>query len=450
MTDWTEGRRLATLIAEAEVAPLDKVTSTLTNYRNWMRKTEGARWFFTQGSDDYEKAVFQRRDPHLNLILAGGVAETNVAIDLWKWSEASGKSEAYVTALKQEILSGPGVLAILKNKRFSSSKIEGLIDLTDLLSQNPLPEEVHLILKNPYFKNLMGNLFQRKESFSKIDEEDLIWIASICSENPRFNLDTSDRDGPDLSHWDLRKQIFLLMEHTPATDDTFWSMYQLILNIERDAFYGTDFSVKNFCDRWLEFENNKKITEKDYSENNQGYYTEYSQVEEMVATCVAKFETAPTKETKLSINDALKETDIYKKAQYFGRTDFSHRETERICDACNYSTLYLLLLNDSVLYSYRTRELIKERVADGSLFWLYKKRVDRLKEIKPSFFENDLSVISEDEPEDVLTGVADQIQKIGQQINYLTQSYNQIKEQLRTASYVAIGFFVIWAIKNIF
>ncbi len=450
MKDWTEERLLSTLVAEAEVAPIDKVAQVVSNYRDSIRVAKNTRRAFLGGSDEYEQAVFRRQDPYLNLILAGAVKATQTTIDLWRWAESPDRSADYTKAVRHEILSGPGALAVLKSKSFFTPKHEGVLDLADLLCTKPVPEEAELVLKNPFFKGWMSQIFKRDGSFSRIEKDDLLWIAGICSENPAFNTDDSDNEHPDLRHWDLNRHIFDLLQSTPASEENLWPIDTIVRNMQRAAFNPSEgFLLSDFCNRWLEFDHSEKNQDEDKYLKS-GYYTSLSKTQEMLATFCAKFGGPLIKERKLSLDQAIKESDICIKAAYFGLTNFSRLDLEKIIELYEHDLTYLLLWNPSAFYSDHTRELLREAVEDSDISWLFKQQVAYLRRLKPHLFEGYIDAISSEKTDEKIADAGEQIQKISQQMSQLMQTFAGLKEQLRTVGYFAVVVLIVWLLKGIF
>jgi hypothetical protein len=410
MNEWKQGELEEVIVAKAKVAPIDKVAEIIERYSRAMHKEveEGKTFFFQPYShcDDLEKAVLNRNDDYLNLLLASCATEESVATSLWDWAET--KDYDFGAAIRSALLQGLSVKSLITE---SSRGNRGELGRVSLLKSLTWEEEsegedrktnyAYLILVNPLIKDLIEDLLMRKGDFVNLTEDQHIFVVNCLARNPSLNFDNSDSESPDLQHWGIEKGLFHLYSNAPTDKKWFYALDSLLSNLQPETISLYDFPMEEFIDRWSKFKlmsDYEKDEQGDLIEE-QGFYTRLTAVQEFLYTFAAKFGDSKFRGSKdLSVKQILESPESPQRSCSIARQNFSLKQIEELLDnydSSNYSVEYWLLFNTRAVCSPEKRTLLRESIGeDNCREGLMNRRIQFLKGLYPNDFLGELKGIS--------------------------------------------------------
>jgi hypothetical protein len=450
--DWKNGYTEEAMIAQVQVAPATAVGEIIERYRRSLTD-EDSRYVFApfNASDDLEKSIFARNDPYLNLLLAGTVTDSELAKALWDLSEATqGSTDEWRNSVKHLLLQGHALTALIKEGRWGDTPTDGKISLTELLSHDDFNSDyARLVLSNPYSKGLLKKILLRQGTFAIIPEKNLPIFLHYIALNKALNLDSSNSDGPDLAHWDLRKAVEETLKVAPTTPEWFYGISALVDALEQKAFPFYDFPIEEFAANWLKFKSKRRFSSSDDDDNEEpaGYYTSLTETEEFVSLFCAKFGSWLVKDKNLKVSEALKLESLIEKSAYFGNKYLSKKEVEESLNGADPNIVFWLLHNDTVLRNSESRQIIKEYVGDGARGWLLKKRVDYQKQIYPDSFLGETSSVNDTQSEE-FTQLSETISFLARQTNFIVERVNKAEGSLKAIGYGLAFLVAIFLLKS--
>jgi hypothetical protein len=387
---WKNGYSTEALIAQIQVAPIESVANILERYKKVLFNSQISIIGPYEAEPDFEKAILQRQNDYLNLLLASTVTDSEVANELWELSEKSSQLTAeYKESIKELLLGGHALHALLKEgRRWGNDNQCAQISLVDLLNKAELERSVFFILRNPYAKEFLEDILLRQKDFSAIPDKNIPIFLRCISENKALNIDQSNEHGPDLIHWGLEKAMCNIFETAPTTKEWFLGLSVLLNKLDPKSFSFYEFPINKFCEKWLSF--NVQGGDKDESE---GFFTLLTESEEFVSLFCAKFGRSIIEGKKLKVSEAIKLDSIVEKSAFFGNAYLSTKDVEGVLGSMDLNISYWLLFNDAVMLNPDSRNLLRQRTKDTSselVFNQFNQRVEFLRERYPETFKGEV------------------------------------------------------------
>lgn len=449
--DWKNNQPEEAIIAQIQIAPISAVAEIIEKYRNSLEDTRSYIFGPYGASDEIEAAVFQRNDPYLNLLLATTVTDKTLARRLWEEAEKQTNASAeYRNSLKKLLLQGCSLHAIIKENEWREDDLEGKISLADLLCNEELNREyARLILTNPYSRGILKKILLREGAFSKIPEANFLQCIHYISDNKALNIDTADSEGPDFTHLEIEKAIEKLLRDAPVNAHWFYALMDLVSSLEPKAFSLYEFPVREFADKWLAFKAKGRFSksETDETEESEGSFTTLTETQEFVSLFCAKFGKSLLRGNKLKVSAALKLQDIPEKSAYFGTSYLGTKDIEEALDAPDPNVLYWLIFNDYALRNPETRQLIRASIGSGAREWVFKTRIDYLKQLNPEDFSGEVSK-TENKNEELFSQLSDVVNQLNHQVNFIAGRVKKAEDTLKTIGYGIVIILVAIIVKS--
>lgn len=445
--NWKKGFTDESIVAQAEIAPIEIVAQMLQMYKEDLDGGDH-NYFFSpyESIAEFELAVFNRNNNYLNLILATTVTDGKVANALWDYSNTDGElSLSCRNAIKESLLKSHSLTSLLNEDKWGNKK-ESKVSLAQLLSAPDFNATyVSAILSNPYSKGLIDKILLKKGDFSSIPSERLPSLVTYISRNPAINTDRSDSNGPDLTHWNAKDAIEETILNAPVNLDWFYALYDLINRIEPEGFSFYKFPFESFIDKWVGF---KTRDDSNSSEDDDlsGLYTNLSEAEEFVATFCAKFGRTLNQDKKLKLSDALSEKNIAIKSAFLGNAYLTSKEISEALNEFDSHVAYCLLLNNSVLRNTASREQIKDCVSDSNLQHLFNRRIEYLKKIEPTLFSNEPN--HEGRIEDQIKSISETTSQLSKNIDGLMSKLSNAEDVIKNLRNIGIFLLVVLILKE--
>uniref|UniRef100_UPI0037BFB18E hypothetical protein n=1 Tax=Flavobacterium sp. TaxID=239 RepID=UPI0037BFB18E len=296
--DWKSGEPHDFLVSQALVAPVDKVAEILQRYKSYIPNP--LNFGFCRpylASDDFERAVFQRNDAYLNLLLSSCVSDAETAVKLWEWAENSSYPETLKNTVKCGTLSFYGAVGLIVENEYGYSpnvSRNAKISLVKVFTDNEGKEYLPHIFRNPSLKGLLAKILLRKDEFSVVSEEAIPFLYQSLSRNPGLNVDKTDNEGPDLEQWKLSEAIKSAFLNAPLNCQWLDALRMLALSINPESIYFEKEELSQLCRKWFDgtvyglFEDDKPESERVVEE---GLYTSMSGSQEFATLMMARFST---------------------------------------------------------------------------------------------------------------------------------------------------------------
>jgi hypothetical protein len=443
---WKNGYSDEALVAQIQIAPIESVAKIIEDYKELLSKSHISIIGPYEANSDFERAVFQRQNDYLNLLLASTVTDAEIANELWELSESSSNLTAeYKESIKELLLSGHALQALIKEgRRWGKENENAKISLVNLLCKEEVERDVVLILKNPYAKEFLEDILLRQKDFLAIPDKHIPMLLRCISENKALNNDQSDVHGPDLTHWGLEKAIYRIFETAPITKEWFHGLSILLYKLEPKSFSFYEFPTKEFSEKWLSFK--AKKGDKDES---QGFYTLLTESEEFVSLFCAKFGHSLVQEKKLKTSSAISLESLMEKSAFFGNEYLSTKDVEEALGSMDLNITYWLLFNDTAMINADSRNLLRERTEDTSSEWVFNQRVEILKNRYPESFKGEVSLSSSLKINGDLE-LSENIARLVRDSTFIIERVKKAEELSKNIKYFLIVILVILAIKALF
>jgi hypothetical protein len=443
---WKNGYSDEALVAQIQIAPIESVAKIIEDYKGFLSKSHISIIGPYEANSDFERAVFQRQNDYLNLLLASTVTDAEIANELWELSESSSNlTIEYKESIKELLLSGHALQALLKEGRSWGHKNDiAKVCLVDLLCEDRLERQTVHILKNPYAKEFLEDILLRQKDFSAIPDKNVPLFLRCIAENKALNKDQSDEHGPDLAHWGLEKAIHRIFETAPITLEWFRALSSLLYKLDPKSFSFYEFPVKEFSDKWLSFKANGGD-----KEESDGIYTLLTESQEFVSLFCAKFGHSLIQGKKLKVSNAINLESVAEKSAFFGNEYLSTKDVEEALGSMDLNITYWLLFNDRVIINTDSRNLLRERTEDTPSEWVFNQRVDVLKNRYPEAFKGEVALSSslKREADSELT---ESIARLVRDSAFITERVKKAEELSKNIKYFLIVILVIFAIKALF
>ena len=465
MNEWKQGELKEVIIAKAKVAPIDKVAEIIERYSRAMHKEveDGRTFFFTPYShcDNFEKAVLDRNDDYLNLLLASCATEKSVATSLWDWAET--KDDSYKSAIHSALLQGLAVRYLITESSRGNNFEFGKVSLFKSIAREDGPDEEvsttnysYLILANPLIKDLIQDLLMRKGDFVNLTDDQLIFVVSCLARNPSFNRDSSDSESPDLQHWGIEKGLIHLYSNAPTDKKWFYALDSLLNNLQPESISLYKFPMQEFIDRWSKF---KLISDYEKDEQGnlveaQGFYTSLTAVQEFLYTFAAKFGDSKFRGSKdLSVKEILQSPESPQRSCSIARQSFSLKQIEELLDnhvSSNYNLEYWLLFNTLAICSPEKRRLLRDSIGeDNCREGLMSRRIHFLKDLYPKDFLDESKGTSRmlsnfaDRDVDIQGELKGSLEALSERIAQLGSRFTAMEKSDKTTFWVIVGLLLI-------
>lgn len=387
--DWKCGESTDFVVAEAKVAPLDRVAEILQRYKAAVFNPSRYGVFSPiDASEDFEKAVLSRNDDYLNLTLSTCVTDGEVAAQLWKWADESGQDDAFKQTVRVGILSffgAGGILFDTKRTFFSSpDDSNAILPLREIVKREDKFIYLNAVFTNPALRGYIIKLLKKAEGFDFIDDDYRHILFGYLSQNPALNNDDSSYDGPDLELYAMKTLIYDAFQNAPT--DAYWlrTLDLLASKLDPQVYSFYDIPVMDIAQKWYDatiynrFDMDKPVEER---REEEGFYTSLSGAKEFATSLVARFGRYIGNDKKLSLKDALDlQSDLLTKASYFGNKSFTLAELKEAIDCGGYFVLFWLAHNDRNLSIPEYRQAMIEGDVEDINYNYYGKRMMQIRE----------------------------------------------------------------------
>lgn len=452
--DWKNGYSEDSIIAQVQIAPTSVVGEIIERYKIALNESGSS---FVIGpyasSKDFEEAIFSRNDSYLNLLLASTVTDDDLVIKLWNISESSNNlSEQYKSSIKESLLKGHSLPTLLKEVRWGNPNENWKISLVELLTAEDFNATyAYWILSNPYSKGFLKKILLREDEYSKISDKTITYCLRYIADNKALNVDKSDNESPDLTHWDVEKAITSTFQNAPQNSDWFYALSSVLDKLEGEVFSFYEFPVREFANKWLSFTAKGMFADPDDVNKSEaeGYYTTLTESKEFVSLFCAKFGRSLIQNKKLKVSVAIGLEDIAEKSAFFGNAYLSPKEVEEALHGGDPNIVYWLLYNNTVMRNQESRQLIKEYVGDGARSWIFKQRIDYLKVDFPENFVGEVSASGNDNSEK-FSQLSESLSLLVKNSTYVTERVKKLEDSLKTIGYFLVIASVVAILKSCF
>jgi hypothetical protein len=426
---------------EARVAPINTLISVLESYSQEIKNGSLRFELLTPSgaNKDFEKAIFERNDRYLDLLLAECVTDWGLARDLWHRSLAvEGSDPAYSLVLREQLLGGVSGLAMIQKSRSNINNSGQLCDLAAHLSKDSISEECVAILKNPNARRILPKLFSREDEFACIQDEMYVHFVRIAIENSGLNIDNSSTEGPDLTQMKLESSICNLLNSVEPSRDWLVTLEALFLQLDPSVYYLSGLDFKRFIQIWRDFLIPLEKYEEDIEWSpNKGFYTTLTAAQEMVSIFVAKFGGAMFAPSEVRFSTALASNDFVLQASFFGNREISAAELDKlVLGPANFGDIsFWLCFNKMVVLDELCREKLLQYTKGSPEHHILKETIVRSQK-KSKFFESVSDSKSFSVPERLMS---DQNLSAGALTELKTDFSKRIKKLEDTTRYTFYG-----------
>jgi hypothetical protein len=445
---WENGYSEASVLAQIQLAAIEKVADLISEYKKNLKVNVGHfSPSIVNDSSDVEQAVFNRSNPYLNVLLADSLTDQSVTRNLWAWSYTTAElTKEQKTTLRKSILSGTTARDVIEEYGFNQRKVEHSISLLKLLGEDKYPDELYLILKNPHLRHLAKELLEKKDAFQDLDDEKVLFALCIFSENPSFNLDKSDSEDPDLTHWSIENATFKILEQAPVDEETFKLVESIVENMDQNIFYNFEFPVADFCEKWKALSLKKGYGD-DKDSEQEGFYTSLTKVEEFVCTFAAKFGRTLIRDKKVSLEEALNGTDHVLTAAYFGNSDeIDAKKFTKVIESLKSTAIHWLAYNATVLRYEENRSRLEEIFRGGYSEHLFNANIKSLAKTRFGLY-TDTDTSDQNDENQSIEALYDRLEELSNKTRKLSEALVKLEGTTKNLLYLAIFIAVVLVFK---
>jgi hypothetical protein len=387
-----EAQEIEDMVALAECAPVATVATLVEDYKHRLNSNFGLYYFSPRGdSEEFENAVFQRKDPYLSLLLAKTVTSAAVAGRLWDFAEASTETSAiYKLCIRRRLLESPSLLFILGAGRYTGAAKVSLFEIISRLGRNHESNEMPMearkaahsdacaVLQNPYIRTVLAEIIARQGVYAGISDESLAEAIKYIAKNPVLNIDLTDTGGPDLDAWAIQKAIIALFNDSPPTLSWLFSLERLVDFVEPEVFRGDAIDIEKLVTRWGSLKNRCETDSEEensrFADKYPGHYTNLDAAQEFLVTLSAKLGSSLVKDKTMTLRDAVSSKRPELLAAYSAKR-VGPRSVKDVIELCDSTATYSLLFNTEVICHPESREQLFEAIGDGPLRRLLDRRI---------------------------------------------------------------------------
>jgi hypothetical protein len=315
-----------------------------------------------------------------------------------------------------------------------------------LLEEISNSDEVHLILQNPQLRELAERLLKKKGAFKDLNDERVLFALCIFSENPSFNLDKSDNEDPDLTHWSIEKATFEILDQAPVDSETFKLVESIVGNMDQNIFYDFEFPAANFCEKWRALSIKKGYGDDKESEED-GFYTSLTKVEEFVCTFAAKFGRTLIRDKKVSFEDALNGADHVLAAAYFGNSDeIDARKFTKVIESLNSTAIHWLAYNATVLRYEENRRRLEEIFRGGYSEHVFNANIKSLAKTRFGVYTG-TETSDQNDANQSIEAVYERVEELSNKTRKLSEALLKLEGTTKNLLYLTIFMVVVLVFK---
>lgn len=359
------------LLARLKSAPAHLAASEFQQYIKSRIKPDGFFDGYGVGLVDrevLEKTLVARGEPLIDLAIA-----------------AYGSSKEVVSKLYFRALAGTGDpqqdmgvrLAVLANRVLPQPFFEEhpALNADELrrLAVSGTDSEITTLFTNPLLRKYLAKLYQLEPPFDGLEDARFCALVHASVKNPRLNADDGGESGPDLNLMGLQKGIYKLLQSVPVNRAWHHTLSYLLHQVDpRQATYG-DEGFSEILERWKGLRL-KKLFERDTDEEEEGWLTELSAVEEFRCQIAALY--------GCTLKDAKplgrpSDEDVALRCAYYGNANLKPKEMDAGYTKDGETFVFAALSNDSLYFDKTCRAKLEEMIA-GYAINRYAKRCKQI------------------------------------------------------------------------
>ena len=359
-----------TTTAMAAVAPETEVIQLLKLYQQAIATSK--RIYLSDQRFDQEKfeaAILDRKDKYLDLLLSKCVSQIGSARELW--NRASTDDSSHASAIKENVVAAIGT-ELLVGDRWGLSRelteigkevFPNLTELTDL-GYEAFKSEKNKSLIRCFVRGAHNG--KEKNPFVDCNETFKLQAWNTISQNGSINVDGTDSDSPDLQAFDIFDGIRSFIKDAPTDHHHLAVIYQLLWNLDpKNLWFGKDFDVDDFINKWSSEESRWPKEDKKDSFNRRWDATDLSLNQEMIGLLIAKFQPDFKGKVKFkNVKEARESTHIPSKAAFFGRLSPSTLADTLNDGVLEHSSLFFAVQNPYLYSNFKAVSAVEEYLDD--------------------------------------------------------------------------------------
>ncbi len=306
-------------------------------------------------NEELEKALLGRAEKLINLGLAQFGGSPAVVRLLYSQAKAGTGDPIHDRAVRFAFLSNQ----VWPQRIFGRDQVLDEGEIRQLALES---DEVSLLLGNPSQRRLLDKLFNQESPFNDLPNDRLRTLVAYASENPGLSLDDSNRFGPDLDAWGIRKGIYKLLNTVPVEKKWANVLFGLLYNLGREGAPFADSDPMIVLNRWraLPIE---KTKDDDLHGFPKGYWTHSLETGQeflcyMAAVFGAWSEPGVTP-MKIKYLGSLNDPDELLRCAYYGHADLTATQMDLAAKRDGDAFMLAALCNDR-MYSTQARAKLEE------------------------------------------------------------------------------------------
>lgn len=364
--------RTAMLLASSP----DRVYSQLRSFSR-----QDADFMGNSAFADLDQALLARNDLLINLAVAQSTQDTKVLRDLYDHAKTATPSDTQQAAFFYGLR-----VACLSNSaepRFSVARAPAsFLDDEELarIIRDGKEEETEALFLNPAITGLLNSLFTRTDQFASLEEQRWCRLVWIAAGNERLNIDTSNRHGPDLGAWDIKKSIATLAGMVPVSKLGARALISILERIHKHISADSLSQQAEILDRWRKWEYEPESDrEFNWSEDLK------SEVLALLGAIIGSY-TTTDRAGKFSLGwiKNFDSADLSERCAFYSIEKLSDEQMGRGYQRDTEYFLRSVFVNSSVMWNRAQRNFIDERLPDH-VVWRYKHHCRLFKRDRPDF-----------------------------------------------------------------
>ena len=439
--DWdTETHPLITR-ARLMSSSSDKVYEELEAYgRHLRRRPRG----FLDGLEDLERALAGRKDKLIDLGLARNATNYDLLGKMYRAAQLGTGDAEHDKAVRLACLSNqvaPGMLFAwdrlpgIDSDEFARLALEGDVD------------EVQVLMQNPSARSVLRDVYLRKPPLDTMPDDRWLTLVAASSTNAGLNTDESDEHGPDMLAWHVRKGIFNLLAAAPLEDVWLRELHSLLLHVDpaRAETPSEASAVLTMLERWKGFTIKNPFKSESEAEEQEGYYTPRSLVDEFRCLVGALYGRTFEKRGFSPIGSAESD-DVALRCAWYGNGKMSQSEIRTAIGRDGHTFVFAAITNSSLLTDLPSRQLIEEEMPNDMLR-LYAERRRWIKERHP-WWDDSLAINRLEQIEDTPErppepATAESVQAVRTEVLGLRSRIRTVSTTVQWAT-VILGALILW------
>jgi hypothetical protein len=372
---WSDDSHPAITRARLKVLAPELVYSELKAYGQ--RTLDGPR--LLGGDEELERALFERKDPLVNLGLAEYASKADIVGSLYERAQKGTGDAMYDRGMRLACLSN----RIVPFLTFRESNVAIDSDELRRLALEGDGDELICLMKNPSAGGLLRDAYGRANSFADIPIDRLNSLVRASIGNPRLNIDESNYDGPDVMCMDIRKSLFGLLQFVPVTAEWVNALHPLLMGLNPSrAMWPAVGETAALLERWAPLKIPQMFGDKNVEQ--EGYYSPLSLVDEFRCLVGALYGRSLGKDTAI-LAGKPDDADIALRCAYYGNAQLTPEQMKVANGRDEGAFVFAALFNDNVFLKRECRALLEEQLFGREQFRVYAARCTQVAEQWPSF-----------------------------------------------------------------